>query len=122
MQVDRTELNAAVAEAHKRGILTERLAVLGMRIARGYLAAEKLKGYCEADREDIFGAWTVRFVQTWTRLDSSKNCHSWITGGVRLAWMDYARSTSRRLRREHAKADLCGPMKLIWARVRGLCR
>jgi DNA-directed RNA polymerase specialized sigma subunit len=105
MQVDRTELIAAVAGAHKRGILTERLAVLAMGIARGYLASEKFKGYSEADREDIFGAWTVRFVKTWSRLDPEKNCHAYITRGVELAWKDHARSTSRRLRREHAKAE-----------------
>lgn len=103
--VDPTELNAAVAEAQRVGRLTERLAVLGMQIARSYLSSEKFSGYSAAEREDIFGMWTLRFVRGWRKLDPERNPHSYITGSVRSAWMDFARSQSRRLRREHAKAE-----------------
>lgn len=105
MRVDPAELNAAIAEAKAAGRLTERLAVLGMQIARGCLSAEKFSGYPAADREDIFGAWTLRFVKTWHRLDPEGNPHAYITTMVANCWRMHERSTQRRLRREHAKAE-----------------
>lgn len=105
MRVDPKELNAAIAEAKAAGRLTERLAVLGMRIARGCLSAEKFSGYSAADREDIFGAWTVSFVKNWQRLDSEGNPHAYITTMVANCWRMHERSAQRRLRRESAKAE-----------------
>lgn len=106
MRVDPTELNAAITEAKAAGRLTERLAVLGMQIARGCLSAEKFSGYPEADREDIFGAWTVSFVKNWHRLDPEGNPHAYITTMVANCWRMHERSTQRRLRKEHAQAEV----------------
>lgn len=105
MRVDPTELNAAIAEAKAAGRLTERLAVLGMQIARGYLSLVKFNDYSAEDLEDIFGAWTVSFVKNWHRLDPDGNPHAYITTMVANCWRMHERSTQRRLRREHAKAD-----------------
>lgn len=106
MQIsNKDELNAAVVRAQARGIATEELASLSMRIAQKYLLTDKFKGYSEEEREDILGMWTIRFMRDWTKLDPTKNCFSYITRSVTLAWKDYARSTARRLRREHANAE-----------------
>lgn len=105
MQIDKTEFNAAVAEAKQRGILTERLATLGMQIARGYLSSEKFSHYSAADREDVLGAWTVLFVRKWEKMDPKKNCFSWITSTVRSAHFIWARSAARRAKRESKKAE-----------------
>lgn len=105
MEIDPTELNVAIAEAKAAGRLTERLAVLGMQVARGYLRSEKFNGYPAVDLEDIFGAWTLRFVKSWRRLDPEGNPHAYITTMVANSWRMHERSAQRRIRRESAKAD-----------------
>jgi DNA-directed RNA polymerase specialized sigma24 family protein len=105
MQVDPTELNVAIAEAQRAGRLTERLAVLGMQVARGYLSSEKFSGYSAADREDIFSAFTVSFVRGWQKLDPDGNPHAYLSTMAANCWRMHERSAKRRLRREHAKAE-----------------
>lgn len=105
MQIDPKDLKAAVNEALTKGILTEKLASMAMEIVRGYLARDKFRGYRRDEIEEIFGMWTVRFVQTWDRLNPNKNPHAFITGGAAFAYRDYCRRLARRIRREHANAE-----------------
>jgi len=85
--------------------MTNRLGRLGLEIARGYLSRDQFGGYSVQEKEDILGAWSVQFVKNWSNLDPEANPHSYITTIVRNCWRMYERSTQRRLRREHAKAE-----------------
>lgn len=106
MRIPKAEITAAVTEARDLGRLTNRLSRIAMEIARGYLASDKFSGYSHADKQDITGMFCIRLVQTWQRLDPTQNCHAYLTRTANLAWKDFERSNSRRIRRETIGAEM----------------
>ena len=123
--IPKADLAAAVTEAHKLGRLTDRLSRLALQIATGYLASDKFAGYSHADKQDVTGMFCIRLVQTWHRLDPTQNCHAYLTRAANLAWKDFERSNSRRLRREMIGAEIIlqqqeAEMLAIMRKVRGV--
>lgn len=105
MTVSKKELSDAVRQARELDRLTDRLSLIAMEIARGYLRSDKFKGYSEADREDIVGMFLIQLVRSWRRLDPEQNCHAYLTRSVTFAWMTFQRGNSRRIRRESVNAE-----------------
>ena len=123
--IPKADLAAAVTEAHKLGRLTDRLSRLALQIATGYLSCDKFAGYSHADKQDVTGMFCIRLVQIWHRLDPEQNCHAYLTRAANLAWKDFERSNSRRLRREMIGAEIIrqhheAEMLAIMRKVRGV--
>jgi DNA-directed RNA polymerase specialized sigma subunit len=84
-------------------MLTNRLAALAMRIARGYLSQARFSDIPYAQREDAMSKWLISFSTKWVRLDPKQNCHAYISQGVNLAMMCHMRGESRRWKYEGEK-------------------